>query len=54
MSPCFSSIYVLLTELQVKLDETEQMALRGGKKQLHKLETTVSENSVTELFLTVS
>ncbi|XP_039878686.1 myosin-7B-like [Simochromis diagramma] len=28
-------------ELQVKLDETEQMALRGGKKQLHKLETTV-------------
>ncbi|KAL3975073.1 hypothetical protein ACER0C_023699 [Sarotherodon galilaeus] len=28
-------------ELQVKLDETEQMALKGGKKQLHKLETTV-------------
>ena len=31
------------TELQVKLDETEQMALKGGKKQLHKLETRVSE-----------
>ena len=33
---------VSLTELQVKLDETEQMALKGGKKQLHKLETRVS------------
>lgn len=31
-----------MTELQVKLDETEQMALKGGKKQLHKLETRVS------------
>ncbi|KAM9350725.1 myosin-7B-like [Symphorus nematophorus] len=30
-------------ELQVKLDETEQMALKGGKKQLNKLETTVRE-----------
>ncbi|XP_076597238.1 myosin-7-like [Chaetodon auriga] len=30
-------------ELQVKLDETEQMALKGGKKQLHKLETKVRE-----------
>uniref|UniRef100_A0A8C4ICP1 Myosin-7B n=1 Tax=Dicentrarchus labrax TaxID=13489 RepID=A0A8C4ICP1_DICLA len=30
-------------ELQVKLDETEQMALKGGKKQLHKLETRVRE-----------
>lgn len=36
-----------LTELQVKLDETEQMALKGGKKQLHKLETRVSENCFT-------
>ncbi|CAJ1085610.1 myosin-7B-like [Xyrichtys novacula] len=30
-------------ELQIKLDETEQMALKGGKKQLHKLETRVRE-----------
>ncbi|XP_028439723.1 myosin-7B [Perca flavescens] len=30
-------------ELQVKLDETEQMALKGGKKQLSKLETRVRE-----------
>ncbi|KAG7519536.1 myosin-7B-like [Solea senegalensis] len=30
-------------ELQVKLDETEQLALKGGKKQLHKLETRVRE-----------
>ncbi|XP_060930084.1 myosin-7B-like [Limanda limanda] len=30
-------------DLQVKLDETEQMALKGGKKQLHKLETRVRE-----------
>ncbi|XP_022068846.2 myosin-7B-like [Acanthochromis polyacanthus] len=30
-------------ELQVKLDETEQMTLKGGKKQLHKLETRVRE-----------
>lgn len=33
---------VFLTELQVKLDEAEQMALKGGKKQLHKLEARVS------------
>ncbi|XP_075897746.1 myosin-7-like [Nelusetta ayraudi] len=30
-------------ELQVKLDEAEQMALKGGKKQLHKLESRVRE-----------
>ncbi|XP_074537042.1 myosin-7B-like [Halichoeres trimaculatus] len=30
-------------ELQVKLDETEQMALKGGKKQLSKLESRVRE-----------
>ncbi|XP_053704649.1 myosin-7B-like [Synchiropus splendidus] len=30
-------------ELQVKLDEAEQMALKGGKKQLHKLETRVRD-----------
>ncbi|XP_061591641.1 myosin-7B-like [Cololabis saira] len=30
-------------ELQIKLDETEQMALKGGRKQLHKLETRVKE-----------
>ncbi|KAM8755414.1 myosin-7B-like isoform 2-T4 [Acanthopagrus schlegelii] len=30
-------------ELQVQLDEAEQMALKGGKKQLHKLETRVRE-----------
>ncbi|XP_075332039.1 myosin-4-like isoform X2 [Odontesthes bonariensis] len=30
-------------ELQIKLDETEQMAMKGGKKQLHKLETRVRE-----------
>lgn len=35
-------VHVLETELQVKLDETEQMALKGGKKQLHKLEARVS------------
>lgn len=34
-------------ELQVKLDEVEQMALKGGKKELHKLEGRVSaDNSV--------
>ncbi|XP_068588260.1 myosin-7-like [Cebidichthys violaceus] len=37
-------------ELQVKLDETEQMALKGGKKQLHKLETRVREMQ-TELMM---
>ncbi|XP_068452910.1 myosin-7B-like [Clinocottus analis] len=37
-------------ELQVKLDETEQAALKGGKKQLHKLETRVRELQ-TELTL---
>ncbi|XP_053174096.1 myosin-7B-like [Scomber japonicus] len=37
-------------ELQVKLDETEQTALKGGKKQLHKLETTV-RNLQTELMV---
>jgi len=31
------------TELQGKLEETEQTALKGGKKQLHKMETRVSE-----------
>ncbi|XP_029974857.1 myosin-7-like [Salarias fasciatus] len=30
-------------ELQVKLDETEQMALKGGKKHISKLETRVRE-----------
>lgn len=30
-------------ELQVKLDEVEQMALKGGKKELHKLEGRVRE-----------
>ncbi|XP_031698001.1 myosin-7-like, partial [Anarrhichthys ocellatus] len=37
-------------ELQVKLDETEQMTLKGGKKQLHKLETRVREMQ-TELMM---
>uniref|UniRef100_UPI003AAAB43F myosin-7-like n=1 Tax=Centroberyx gerrardi TaxID=166262 RepID=UPI003AAAB43F len=30
-------------ELQVKLDEAEQMALKGGKKQLHKMEIRVRD-----------
>uniref|UniRef100_A0A8C4ZH76 Uncharacterized protein n=1 Tax=Gadus morhua TaxID=8049 RepID=A0A8C4ZH76_GADMO len=30
-------------DLQVRLDESEQMALKGGKKQLHKLESRVRE-----------
>uniref|UniRef100_A0A667X0C7 Myosin-7B-like n=1 Tax=Myripristis murdjan TaxID=586833 RepID=A0A667X0C7_9TELE len=30
-------------DMQVKLDEAEQMALKGGKKQLHKLEIRVRE-----------
>ncbi|XP_015824331.3 myosin-7B [Nothobranchius furzeri] len=30
-------------ELQMKLDEAEQMALKGGRKQLYKLETRVKE-----------
>lgn len=37
-------LHVSLTELQVQLDEAEQMALKGGKKQLHKLETRVSRD----------
>ena len=40
-------IDLCLTDLQVKLEETEQMALKGGKKQLHKLETRVSGNHTT-------
>ncbi|XP_056131178.1 myosin-7B-like [Lampris incognitus] len=32
---------VTVKELQVRLDEAEQTALKGGKKQLHKLETRV-------------
>lgn len=42
---CAVTMCVSLLELQVKLDETEQMAQKGGKKQLHKLETKVSEKS---------
>lgn len=42
-------VSVFLTELQVKLDETEQMALKGGKKQLHKLEARVSTEQKSEL-----
>ncbi|KAF3696369.1 Myosin-7 Myosin heavy chain 7 Myosin heavy chain slow isoform [Channa argus] len=38
-----NSVNVSLTDLQVKLDETEQMALKGGKKLLYKLETRVRE-----------
>ncbi|KAK7884737.1 hypothetical protein WMY93_027860 [Mugilogobius chulae] len=34
---------VTVKELQLKLDETEQMALKGGKKQLLKLENRVRE-----------
>ncbi|XP_054628952.1 myosin-7B-like [Dunckerocampus dactyliophorus] len=34
---------VTTKELQVKLEETEQMALKGGKKQLYKLETRVRD-----------
>lgn len=34
------------TDLQLKLDEAEQTAQKGGKKQLHKLETRVRKNSV--------
>ncbi|CAL8369949.1 unnamed protein product [Lota lota] len=30
-------------DLQVRLDESEQMAMKGGKKQLHKLESRVRE-----------
>ncbi|XP_037833103.1 myosin-7B isoform X2 [Kryptolebias marmoratus] len=37
-------------ELQVKLDESEQTALKGGKKQISKLETKVKELQ-TELLL---
>ncbi|XP_061908652.1 myosin-7B-like [Entelurus aequoreus] len=37
-------------ELQVKLEETEQMALKGGKKQLSKMETRVRDLQ-TELIL---
>lgn len=33
---------LMCVELQVKLDEVEQMALKGGKKELHKLEGRVS------------
>ncbi|XP_075946618.1 myosin-3-like [Anarhichas minor] len=43
-------VVVSLAELQVKLDETEQMTLKGGKKQLHKLETRVREMQ-TELMM---
>ncbi|XP_077414063.1 myosin-7-like [Vanacampus margaritifer] len=32
---------VTIKELQVKLDETEQMAQKGGKKEIYKLETRV-------------
>lgn len=42
-------VSVFLTELQVKLDETEQMALKGGKKQLYKLEARVSTEQKSEL-----
>ncbi|XP_072305546.1 myosin-7B-like [Eucyclogobius newberryi] len=34
---------VTVKELQIKVDETEQMALKGGKKQLLKLENRVRE-----------
>lgn len=33
-------------ELQVRLDEAEQVALRGGKKQVQKLEAKVSPSLV--------
>uniref|UniRef100_A0A8C2WD12 Myosin heavy chain n=1 Tax=Cyclopterus lumpus TaxID=8103 RepID=A0A8C2WD12_CYCLU len=44
------SMVSTVKELQVKLDETEQTALKGGKKQLHKLETRVRELQ-TELMM---
>lgn len=31
-------------DLQQRLDEAEQLALKGGKKELHKLETRVQNN----------
>lgn len=37
------------TDLQLKLDEAEQTAQKGGKKQLHKLETRVRKNSDVRL-----
>ena len=36
-------VCVSAPDLQVRLDESEQMALKGGKKQLHKLESRVSD-----------
>uniref|UniRef100_A0A3P9NE78 Myosin-7-like n=1 Tax=Poecilia reticulata TaxID=8081 RepID=A0A3P9NE78_POERE len=38
-----TDVTALLSDLQVKLDEAEQSAQRGGRKQLHKLETRVRE-----------
>ena len=35
-------VCVSALDLQVRLDESEQMALKGGKKQLHKMESRVS------------
>lgn len=47
-------VLICLLELQVKLDEAEQMALKGGKKELHKLEGRVSsENSSVCVFVSV-
>ncbi|XP_037101790.1 myosin-7B-like, partial [Syngnathus acus] len=34
---------ITIKELQVKLDETEQMALKGSKKEIYKLETQVRD-----------
>lgn len=35
-----------IKDLQMRLDEAEQIALKGGKKQLQKLETRVSTSGI--------
>lgn len=44
-------VLIGLLELQVKLDEVEQMALKGGKKELHKLEGRVSSEKSSVCFI---
>ena len=43
-----------IKDLQMRLDEAEQIALKGGKKQIQKLETRVSTHNVLETVLNIT
>ncbi len=44
------NLEVTVKDLQHRLDEAENLAMKGGKKQLQKLEARVRMNLITKLF----